>query len=475
MRQTDAARWPHRVGPGLLALAAGCLAVTQLLGPSAAEPPLGSNDSGTTPPWHVAGSPSPWLVTSLLVVVVLAGAGVVTLVLTRRWRPDARRLTIAGVLVAGALALLPPIGSADTLSYAAYGRMVTTGHNPYSTTPAQLADGGDRVGAAVEVPWQHTPAVYGPLATAEQAAASAVAGDNPALTVWLLDLVSVAAFILVGLLLLRTGRDPTARLRAATLWTANPLLWFQLVAGAHLETLVAAAVVGALTVTSRSRVAAGALAGAAASVKAPGGLVWLALAWADRASRRALLALAVGAAVVVLPGYAAAGTDAIRQLHRASRLVSLATPWRLLVNGPHLSRGLVGILATVLFIVFVVVLARRLPPGAGAGAVAAVLFLGYVLAAPYELPWYDALAWACLPLMAASWRDGLLLAHTTVLSLAYIPGRAAVHLSGLLQTLTWGMRTRVAPWLLLVVMAAVVVIALRRNQLAGRGNAPEVS
>jgi flagellin-like protein len=361
------------------------------------------------------------------------------------------------------------------LSYAAYGRMVTTGHNPYSTTPAQLADGGDRVGAAVEVPWQHTPAVYGPLATAEQAAASAVAGDNPALTVWLLDLVSVAAFILVGLLLLRTGRDPTARLRAATLWTANPLLWFQLVAGAHLETLVAAAVVGALPGTSRSRVAAGALAGAAASVKAPGGLVWLALAWADRASRRALLALAVGAAVVVLPGYAAAGTDAIRQLHRASRLVSLATPWRLLVNGPHLSRGLVGILATVLFIVFVVVLARRLPPGAGAGAVAAVLFLGYVLAAPYELPWYDALAWACLPLMAASWRDGLLLAHTTVLSLAYIPGRAAVHLSGVLQTLTWGMRTRVAPWLLLVVMAAVVVIALRRNQLAGRRNVPGVS
>ena len=54
----------------------------------------------------------------------------------------------------------------------------------------------------------------------------------------------------------------------------------------------------------------------------------------------------------------------------------------------------------------------------------------YVLAAPYALPWYDALPWALLPLVATSWRSWLLLAHTTVLSLAYLPGRDAVHLHG---------------------------------------------
>ena len=455
-----------KTGPVLLIAAAGCLAATQLLGPSATEPPLGRDDSGATPPWHLAAGPPAWLVTVLLAVAVAAGAAVVALVLTGRWRPDARRLTVAGIVVAGALALLPPIGSADTLSYAAYGRMVTTGHDPYTTTPAQLAATGDPVGAAAEVPWQHTPSVYRPAATAEQAAASALAGDDTALTVWLLDLAGAAAFVLVGLLLLRTSRDDAGRLRAAALWTANPLLWLQLVAGAHLESLVAAAVVGALAVAPRSRLAGGALAGLAASLKAPGALVWVALAWADRTSRRVLLALAAGAAVVVVPGYLAAGTAAVHELRRAARLVSLATPWRLLVDATHLPRGVVGALAAVLFVLITIALARRLPPGAGAGVVAGVLFLGYVLSAPYALPWYDALVWACLPLAAASWRDILLLVHTTVLSLAYIPGRAAAPLSGALHTITWDMRTRVAPVLLLVVLLAVAVIA-RRGSIRG--------
>jgi hypothetical protein len=347
------------------------------------------------------------------------------------------------------------------LSYAAYGRMVATGHDPYSTTPRELARAGDPVAAAVERPWQNTPTVYGPAATAEQGAVSAIAGDDPALTVWLLDLVNLAAFILVGVVLLRTGRDPTARVRAATLWTANPLLWFQLVSGGHLETLVAAAVVGALALSRRSLFATGILAGLAGSLKAPGGLVWVALAWTHRASRRELLALAVGASVVVVPGYAVAGTDAIRQLHRASRMVSYATPSRLLVIGPHLSRGVIGILAATLFVVLVFALSRRLPPGIGAGALAAMFFLGYVLAAPYELPWYDALAWACLPLAMASWRDRVLLVHTVVLSLAYIPGRAAFRVSGELHTLARWMRIGVSPVVLIALLVAVVVLAMR--------------
>ena len=59
-------------------------------------------------------------------------------------RPNASPTTWA---VAAVLALLPPIGSADPLSYAAYGHMVTTGHDPYSTRPAALA-GTDPVAAA---------------------------------------------------------------------------------------------------------------------------------------------------------------------------------------------------------------------------------------------------------------------------------------------------------------------------------------
>ena len=48
------------------------------------------------------------------------------------------------------LTLVPPFGSSDHLSYAAYGRMLVTGHNPYTTTPAQLAALGDPIARAVQ-------------------------------------------------------------------------------------------------------------------------------------------------------------------------------------------------------------------------------------------------------------------------------------------------------------------------------------
>jgi hypothetical protein len=460
---------PRRAGvlaAALLAVAAACLGVTQLLGPSATESPLGRHDDGATPPWHLASAPPDWLVVVLPALAVVAGVVTVALALTGRWRPSAHRLTIAGVLVVGALAMLPPIGSADSLSYAAYGRMVATGHDPYSTTPAGLARTGDPVGAAVEIPWQHTPSVYGPIATAEQAAASAIAGRNVPLTVLLLGVVNALAFAGIGLLALRLADGEPAKARVAALWSANPLLWLAVGSGGHLDVLAALPAVGALAVLGRSRLGAGALAGAALSVKAPAGLVLVALAWVRRRSRRDLLELVVGAGVMAVPGYAVAGTAAFDQLSRASRLVSLATPWRLLVDSAHPPRRLVGILAFVLFALLVVALSRRGPRPQTAAAVAVVLTVAYVLAAPYALPWYDVLPWAMLPLAAASWRDWALLAHTAVLSLSYLPGRAAAVLGHPLHDVTWGMRTHVAPLLLLLLLVAVAMWSRRAEPAA---------
>jgi hypothetical protein len=446
-------------------VAFGCIAAVALLGPSAAEPPLGGRDDRATPPWHLTASPPAYLVTVLLVVAVLSGLAVVALGLTGRWRPRPARLLVAGILAASALSVLPPIGSADTLSYAAYGRMVVTGHDPWSTTPRQLAATGDPVGRAVEVPWQDAPSVYGPIATAEQAAASDIAGSNVALTVLLLDLVGALVFAGAGLLLHRLADDETGRRRAAVLWAGNPLLWLQLVAGAHLDLIAAGAALAAVAVAGRSRLAAGALAGAAASVKAPIGLVWLALVWSARRSRRAVVELTVGALVVAGIGYAAAGSDVFRQLHRASRLVSLATPWRPIAD-LGVSRGLISGLALLLLAVVVAVLSRLHPEirsGTPAG-LALAFTLGYTLAAPYSLPWYDAVPWVLLPLLAASRLDAVLLAHTTVLSLAYIPGRAAVQLHGALHTLTWGMRTDVSP-VLLALLLVVIGLSARGHRL----------
>jgi hypothetical protein len=72
--------------------------------------------------------------------------------------------------------------------------------------------------------------------------------------------------------------------------------------------------------------------------------------------------------------------------------------------------------------------------------------------------------WVLLPLLAASRLDAVLLAHTTVLSLAYIPGRAAVQLHGALHTLTWGMRTDVSP-VLLALLLVVIGLSARGHRL----------
>ena len=56
--------------------------------------------------------------------------------------------------------------------------------------------------------------------------------------------------------------------------------------------------------------------------------------------------------------------------------------------------------------------------------------LAWLFAWPYVLPWYDALAWALLPLLAwgTAAADGagwLLLARTTALGFGYLPARQA--------------------------------------------------
>jgi hypothetical protein len=195
----------------------------------------------------------------------------------------------------------------------------------------------------------------------------------------------------------------------------------------------------------------------------------LALVWSARRSRRAVVELVVGAVAVAGTGYAIAGTAALHQLNRASHLVSLATPWRPIADltdpafGHGASRQLIGVLAIVLFVTVVIGLKRLNPEirGGSPTAVALALSLGYVLAAPYSLPWYDAVPWVLLPLLAASRLDAVLVAHTGILSLAYIPGRAAVQLHGAMHTVAFGMRNVTSPTLLAIVLISLAVASTR--------------
>jgi hypothetical protein len=85
----------------------------------------------------------------------------------------------------------------------------------------------------------------------------------------------------------------------------------------------------------------------------------------------------------------------------------------------------------------------------------AVTSLGWVLTAPYALPWYDCLAWLPLVLLASSGLDLAMLGRLWVLALAYVPGRV-VGMSAEVEAFTLGFRRHAAPWLTLATLCWVV-------------------
>ncbi|HEX6858289.1 MAG TPA: polyprenol phosphomannose-dependent alpha 1,6 mannosyltransferase MptB [Streptosporangiaceae bacterium] len=240
---------PQAAGRLGLAASAASFALTfavAVAGPSLLEPALPG--PGGQPPWSFAGHPSPYLMVALTAAAVACGTAGLALTIRasrRGWAVSPLAVLVAGLGAAVLLALVPPFGSADHLSYAAYGRMVTTGHNPYTTTPAALARLGDPVARAVQ-DWRHSPSVYGSLATGLQALASWIGGTSARLTVFVQSLLNVAAFGGTALLLYRVTRGNRARqLRAALLWAANPLLLQVLIAGAHVDSQAVVFVIAA--------------------------------------------------------------------------------------------------------------------------------------------------------------------------------------------------------------------------------------
>jgi hypothetical protein len=536
---------------GLIAVGAS-VALTfavAVAGPSVMEPVL-PGQSGQ-PPWALDAHLSPYPAVALTAAGL--AAGVVGLVLVLRavrdgWSVPARAILVAGLLAAAALTLVPPFGSSDQLSYAAYGRMLVTGHNPYVTTPAQLAALGDPVARAVQ-DWFTTPSVYGPLATGIQGLASLIGGTSARLTVFVLDLVNLAAFAAIALLLHHMTRSDRARqLRAALLWTANPLILMLVVAGAHIDGQAAFFGVAAVAVmfgpwpqrrsggpvppqegsggmvpsgggdgiptrvggsggSSPRALAAGILVGLGFAVKVSDVLVGLGLAialviWLRPAWRRLLPVLAaLGAGFAVTAGAALAigGSAMLRQLSRESDMVSIGSPWRVIRTVIHLAvtgttaTDIVKFGATALAVVLAVLLIRGLPgvlpgrdrdpgqdaspeinragyPAAGASVVFA-LVLAWLFAWPYVLPWYDALAWALLPLVPLAPAAGtgvvdgvcwLLLARTAALGIGYLPARQTD--AALPPGLSWlqpVLRHGVTPVILAGTTVLLVVLMLR--------------
>ncbi|MGW0476290.1 polyprenol phosphomannose-dependent alpha 1,6 mannosyltransferase MptB [Streptomyces coeruleorubidus] len=369
-------------------------------------------------------------ITSVAIVLSCLGALGMLDAHRRGWSPDPRLLFRAGALAVLVVANLTPVGSSDTASYAAYGRIAALGGDPYVTTPAQL--GGAYAHLVGDV-WRNTPSVYGPVATWWQAAAAFVGGDQPWLTIWALMLANAAAFLATGYLLIRTADDP---IRAGLLWIANPLLIGVLVAGGHLDTIVVCMAVCALHFVHRAvrwhhDLIAGGLVGLACGVKISAALLGMGLAWPllrSGAWRQA--ALQVCAATLTLTVlYGAYGLHTLVPLSAASRMVSTPSLWAVFdhLGTAFLGHRAVATTTSILWPALMLALAwglhRRVPADTPAVvAVSFVLAFAWILAAPWSMPWYTALACAMAALAGQGRLTQYLIGTTAVLALFHNSG-----------------------------------------------------
>lgn len=466
----EAARWGAGLAIALLLVLAGSRPNATATGLGAGRAPSELLPLGLTSAW----------VTVLMWGAYVIGAAVVVVGLGAR----TRALPTWVPLLLGGLALVTvPIGSADHLHYAAYGRILIEGGDPWLVAPDQWRGGTDPVVARVEEPWRETPSVYGPLATLVHAGAALVGGDSVRDIVWAWQVVVVLAWLAVRWLLRSlTGDDMHGRVDL--LWTLNPLVFSVGVLGAHVDMLAAALALAAVAAARVSPVLAGVATGLAASTKFTYGVVALALlgGWwlagrAGFARRAGLLVLGVSAAVV--PLHLWAGPHVFDQISTASDMISLVMPWRA-IAAVGVPRALVRVLAAALAVALAVTIwrltrARGEAPGAGAPTaytLRLLLALGgaYAVAAPYSLPWYDLLAWVALPAvptaLAAGGRlvDGALLTRLAVAAAAYVPGRV-LGMSETVETVTLAVRKGVGP----VVHVVLWVLLLRALMSGARG------
>jgi hypothetical protein len=325
------------------------------------------------------------------------------------WRPDPRKLLAVSAGVVAVLVSLTPVGSSDTASYAAFGRIAALGGNPYLTSPAQALK-HTRYLHVVGTVWRPQVSVYGPIATWVQRFAASIGGPDVATTIWVLMILNGLAFIGIGWLLLKTSDDP---IRATLFWVANPVLIQQLVSGGHLDTFVAAACICAIQVARkvsglRGDILIGVLIGLACGVKVTAVLVAVGLAWPmlRRREWRRVAQITVVSLITVAVLYSFYGITALKPLIAGSQWVILPSPWRLfqalldVTVLPH-SPSTVGLIISLLWPIAMIIVAwfiyQRISSDQPQEVVAPfALSFAWILVAPWVFPWYAAIAWVAL-------------------------------------------------------------------------------
>jgi hypothetical protein len=429
--------------------------------------------AGWGPPWwhpmHLGNSA---ILLSLWAAAVIATAGVVLglVAVGKGARPSIRLMVGTALGVTVVFAVLIPAGSTDAISYAIDGAMTATGHSPYVMEPAQFVKEGGTIGRYSSVTWRSTLSDYGPLATASEWLAVKLSGGSQhavltgarvaTMTFWIKVWAALSFGAIVLLLDWLLRADDIMRRRAHLLWSLNPLLIWEIVGAGHIDGVAVAfglAGIGLLwtrrpgtpedapaqTIGLTRAVIAGALIGAAIAVKIPFAVYAVAAAWMLRHQIRQLVAVAIGALIVVIPSYGLAGTASIKVLFtRGNQNPTWDNLYNIFyrpfnVNTTSTPKDLNDI-AIVLMLGLVVMLLWRLPqrtPRWPAVPVAMALSMAWLFVWPFQRPWYDVMLIGLLVLYPASRLDWVVLGRLGFAAITYMDAVTIVPQNGRLALL----------------------------------------
>jgi hypothetical protein len=454
--------WTRRptLGVGLIVASALITVVVGFAGPSSVALELGPR-AGLLPPWYLpagVGQPPEWVVVPALWLGLFAGAlglWIAWRAVRTGWRPNNRRLFWLGVGLSAATALVLPMTSADVLMYAAYGRLQVLGLDPYGITPADIfRQEFDPVLILTERPWQDTPSVYGPVASASQWLAASLGGESMHAIVFWLQMFALAPFLVIGALGYRMAAgDPAAQTRVVLFTVLNPLMIWSVIAGAHNEAFTLVFAIVGLWFFRKHPLLAGIGIGLAGTIKVSLVFYGIAMVWGYRRDWRKAVALGLGAAVPLALAYGLWVPKALLAAQRNVGYISSGSwaPWLYVplswVIPEHIARGVVSWLGLAGMVAVAWMLSRVLPwrlvPGVAEGAdprrepltvavrTAAVLTTAWLVTSPYTLSWYDVIVWVPLGLLAASRLEPLLMLRGVFLSVAYVTGRSVQFSDGM--------------------------------------------
>jgi hypothetical protein len=356
---------------------------------------------------------------------------------SKGWNPNPRRVFWTAVGVIAVCVNITPVGSSDTASYAAYGRIAALSKNPYVYLPYDLP-GHDHnpYTALIGTTWTKTPSVYGPLATWIQLFAARIGGARPWATIWVIMICTAVAFVLAGYVLLRTADNPV---RASLLWVANPLLIEQLIFGGQLDAYIALAGIIAILISRRGTtvwhdIAVGILVGIAGGIKVTAIFVGLGIAvplLRERAWWRLVRTGAIAAATTIGMYAGSYGLHALWLTFNDAKLVISPSVWRLVqIMFDHLFPAHTAGVSTVfgflwppLTLLLAWYLYNRLSPDVPAAlAATCALTFAWVIVTPWSLPWYTSVAWVALALLPRNTLTRWLTLATGALALLHFNG-----------------------------------------------------